>query len=90
LWSRSAKYATGQSAFAEAQRFFLPSAKSSSTVAKSLISDVIKAQIQLQQQQRELAGGGAGDESQPRRTGGIGIFPSSARIFSVIDDLQNA
>jgi outer membrane protein TolC len=80
------KYATAQRAAAEAQRFFDISQKleHGGEVAHS---DVIKAQIQFQQQQRDL------QEAQLAMDRGrtelaILVFPDFNENFSVVDDLH--
>jgi outer membrane protein TolC len=80
------KYATGQSAFAEAQRFFGISQKleQGGEVARS---DVIKAQIQLQQQQRDLQEAEL-EMNRSRVELAVLVFPDFSENFSVIDDLQ--
>jgi outer membrane protein TolC len=80
------KYATGQSAFAEAQRFFAISQKleHGGEVAHS---DVIKAQIQLQQQQRDLQEAEL-EMNRSRVELAVLVFPDFSENFSVIDDLQ--
>jgi outer membrane protein TolC len=80
------KYATGQSAFAEAQRFFGISQKleHGGEVAHS---DVIKAQIQLQQQQHDLQEAEL-EMNRSRVELAVLVFPDFSENFSVIDDLQ--
>jgi len=80
------KYATVESAFAEAQRFFGISQKleHGGEVAHS---DVIKAQIQFQQQQRDLQEAQL-DMNRSRIELAVLIFPDFNQDFSVIDDLQ--
>lgn len=80
------KYATVQSAFAEAQRFFAISQKleHGGEVAHS---DVIKAQIQLQQQQRDLQEAEL-EMNRSRVELAVLVFPDFSENFSVIDDLQ--
>jgi outer membrane protein TolC len=80
------KYATVESAFAEAQRFFGISQKleHGGEVAHS---DVIKAQIQFQQQQRDLQEAQL-EMNRSRIELAVLVFPDFNENFSVIDDLQ--
>ncbi len=80
------KYATVQSAFAEAQRFFDISQKleHGGEVAHS---DVIKAQIQFQQQQRDLKEAEL-EMNRSRLELAVLVFPDFNENFSVVDDLQ--
>jgi outer membrane protein TolC len=80
------KYSTAQRAAAEAQRFLDISQKleHGGEVAHS---DVIKAQIQTNQQQRDLQE--AGLEMNRGRLGlAVLVFPDFNENFSVVDDLQ--
>ena len=80
------KYATAQRASSEAQRFFDIGQKleRGGEVAHS---DVIKAQIQLQQQQRELLEAELG-MNRSRADLAVLIFPDFNENFAVVDDLQ--
>ena len=80
------KYATAQRAEAEAQHFFDITEKleHGGEVAHS---DVIKAQIQLQGQQRQLQEAGL-DMNRSRLDLAVLVFPDFRQDFSVVDDLQ--
>jgi len=80
------KYATAQRAEAEAQRFFDISQKleHGGEVARS---DVIKAHIQLQQQQRELQEAEL-EMNRSRLELSVLVFPDFTENFTVVDDLQ--
>jgi outer membrane protein TolC len=80
------KYATAQRAQAEAQRFFDISQKleRGGEVAQS---DVIKAQIQLQEQNRSLQEAEL-EINRSRLELAVLVFPDFNENFSVIDDLQ--
>ncbi|MBZ5721300.1 MAG: TolC family protein [Acidobacteriia bacterium] len=79
------KYATAQRAAAEAQRFFDISQKleKGGEVAHS---DVIKAQIQFQQQQRDLQQAEL-EMNRSRVELAVLVFPDFNQNFSVVDDL---
>jgi outer membrane protein len=80
------KYFTAQRALAEAQRFSDISQKleHGGEVARA---DVIKAQIQLQQQQRDLQQAQL-EMNRSRLELAVLVFPDFNENFSVIDDLQ--
>jgi len=80
------KYSTAQRAEAEAQRFSDISQKleHGGEVARS---DVIKAQIQLQQQHRELQEAEL-EMNRSRLELSVLVFPDFTENFSVVDDLQ--
>jgi outer membrane protein TolC len=80
------KYATAQRAFSEGQRFFGISQKleQGGEVAHS---DVIKAQIQQQQQQRDLQEAEL-ETGRSRLELAVLVFPDFNQNFSVVDDLQ--
>ena len=80
------KYATAERASTEAQRFFDITQKleHGGEVAHS---DVIKAQIQLQQQQRELQEAKL-DMDRSRLELAVLVFPDFNENFSAVDDLQ--
>ncbi len=80
------KYATAQRAAAEAQRFLDISQKleKGGEVAHS---DVIKAQIQFLQQQRDLQESGL-EMNRGRLELAVLVFPDFNENFSVVDDLQ--
>jgi outer membrane protein TolC len=80
------KYATSQRAATEAERFFDISQKleRGGEVAHS---DVIKAQIQLQQQQRDLQEAQLGMD-RSRLDLSVLVFPDFTENFAVVDDLQ--
>jgi outer membrane protein TolC len=79
------KYATEQQAFAEAERFFTITQKleKGGEVAHS---DVIKAQIQYQGQQRDLQQAELG-MSRSRLELAVLLFPDFNENFSLVDDL---
>ena len=80
------KYATQQRAFAEAQRF-LDISQKLERGGEVAHSDVIKAQIQFQQQQRDLQE--AELEMTRSRVGlAVLVFPDFNQNFAVIDDMQ--
>jgi outer membrane protein TolC len=80
------KYATSQKAAAEADRFLSISQKlqNGGEVAHS---DVIKAQIQNQQQQRELRDAQV-EMNKSRLDLAVLLFPNFEQNFSVVDDLR--
>lgn len=80
------KYATAQRASSEAQRFFGISQKleHGGEVAHS---DVIKAQIQFQQQQRDLREADL-EMNRSRLELAVLVFPDFNQNFTVVDDLQ--
>lgn len=80
------KYATAQRAEAEAQHFFdvTQELEHGGEVARS---DVIKAQIQLQGQQRQLQEAEL-DMSRSRLDLAVLVFPDFREDYSVVDDLQ--
>lgn len=80
------KYATAQSASAEAERFLDISVKleNGGEVAHA---DVIKARIQAQQQQRDLQEAQL-DMERSRLDLAVLLFPDFNQDFSVVDDLQ--
>jgi len=80
------KYSTAQRAASEAQRFFGISQKleHGGEVAHS---DVIKAQIQTQQQQRDLQEAEL-EMNRSRLELAVLVFPDFNENFSVVDDLQ--
>jgi len=80
------KYATQQRAFTEAQRF-LDISQKLERGGEVAHSDVIKAQIQFQQQQRDLQE--AELEMTRSRVGlAVLVFPDFNQNFAVIDDMQ--
>jgi outer membrane protein TolC len=80
------KYATAQRAAGEAQRFFDISQKleHGGEVARA---DVIKAQIQLEEQQRELQEAQL-EMERSRLELAVLVFPDFNENFAVVDDLQ--
>jgi outer membrane protein TolC len=80
------KYVTSQHAYSEAQRF-LKISRQLENGGEVAHSDVIKAQIQFQQQQRDL------EESQLAMDRGrielaVLVFPDFNQNFTVVDDMQ--
>ena len=80
------KYATGQRAAGEAQHF-LDISQKLERGGEVAHSDAIKAQIQLQQQQRDLQEAQLAME-RSRAELAILLFPDFNQNFSVVDDLQ--
>ena len=88
LLATERKYATAQQAAAEAERFFNISQKleKGGEVAHS---DVVKANLQFQQQKRDLQEAQLGMET-ARLDLAILLFPDFNQNFTVVDDLQAA
>ncbi len=86
--SAQRKYATTERAFTEAERFFGISQKleHGGEVAHS---DVVKAQLQFQQQQRDLREAQL-DMNKSRLDLAVLVFPDFNENFAVVDDLQTA
>jgi len=80
------KYATAQRAEAEAQRF-LDISQKLERGGEVAHSDVIKAQIQAQQQHRDLQEAELG-MNRSRLELSVLVFPDFTENFSVVDDLQ--
>jgi len=88
LLATERKYATAQQAAAEAERFFNISQKLEKG-GEAAHSDVVKANLQFQQQKRDLQEAQLGMET-ARLDLAILLFPDFNQNFTVVDDLQAA
>ena len=82
------RYANGQASLGEAARF-LDITQKQERGGEAAHSDVIKAQLQLQQRQRDLQDAGLVLDK-AKIALGVLIFPDFREDFSVVDDLRNA